>query len=175
VVFEGNTYPASPVLYLCIRVPPPAMALTSWKTFNFFTKSEVPVPADEDGNYPFDVSGSRDMPVPHFLTVVVLQSDLASIASGADSLFLGSSNGYVRVLSRAFKVVRSFRAANSTAASITYLTQIPNTSLLVTIAEDLSSDPVLKVWALDKAEKKTGGPKCLCTVAVQNGRRQFPV
>lgn len=53
--------------------------------------------------------------------------------------------------------------------------QIHETAYLITIAEDLSSDPVLKVWALDKVEKKTGGPKCLSTLAVQNGRRQFPV
>ena len=33
----------------------------------------------------------------------------------------------------------------------------------------------MKVWALDKPEKKTGTPRCLCTVSVQNGRKQFPV
>ena len=32
------------------------MALTSWKAFPFFTASKVPVPADEDGTYVFDVS-----------------------------------------------------------------------------------------------------------------------
>jgi vacuolar protein sorting-associated protein 11 len=53
--------------------------------------------------------------------------------------------------------------------------QIKDTAYLVTISEDLSSEPLLKVWALDKPEKKTGGPKCLSTTAVQNGRRQFPV
>ena len=34
------------------------MALTSWKQFPFFTVSQVPVPADEDGSYVFDVSYS---------------------------------------------------------------------------------------------------------------------
>lgn len=53
--------------------------------------------------------------------------------------------------------------------------QIEGTSLLVTIAEDLLNEPTLKVWALDKPEKKTGSPTCLSTVSVQNGRRQFPV
>jgi hypothetical protein len=52
--------------------------------------------------------------------------------------------------------------------------QINGTSLLVTVAEDLSNEPVLKVWALD-TEKKDGGPRCLSTVSVQNARRQFPV
>jgi vacuolar protein sorting-associated protein 11 len=53
--------------------------------------------------------------------------------------------------------------------------QVENTSLLVTIAEDLPNDPVLKVWALDKTEKKTGAPRCLSAVSVQNARRPFPV
>ena len=53
--------------------------------------------------------------------------------------------------------------------------QIEGTALLVTIAEDLSSEPVLKVWALDKLDKKTGAPKCLSTLEIQNGRRMFPV
>jgi len=53
--------------------------------------------------------------------------------------------------------------------------QVETTSLLVTISEDLSHEPVLKVWALDKTEKKTGGPRCLSTLSIQNGRRQFPV
>ena len=45
----------------------------------------------------------------------------------------------------------------------------------MTIAEDLSNEPVLKVWALDKTEKKDGGPKCLSTLSIHNGRKQFPV
>lgn len=32
------------------------MALTSWKAFPFFSVSKVPVPADEDGTYVFNVS-----------------------------------------------------------------------------------------------------------------------
>lgn len=53
--------------------------------------------------------------------------------------------------------------------------QVDGTALLVTIAEDLSNDPDLKVWALDKTEKKTGAPQCLSTLAVHNSRKQFPV
>ncbi|KAL2444139.1 Vacuolar protein sorting-associated protein 11-like protein [Exophiala dermatitidis] len=132
------------------------MALTSWKEFPFFDVAQVPVPADEDGSYVFD-------------------NDVVSLATGFGSLFLGSSDGSVRILSRALKVVRSFRAADAADASVTHLRQIPDTPFLVTISENLSSDPLLKVWALDKTEKKTGAPRCLCTVAVQNGRRQFPV
>lgn len=69
--------------------------------------------------------------------------------------------------------MRSFRAYD--AGNITHMKQVEGTSLLVTIAEDLSNEPVLKVWALDKPDKKTGIPRCLSMVSVQNGRRQFPV
>ena len=79
----------------------------------------------------------------------------------------------MRILSRAFKVVRSFKAHDS--GAITQMKQVKNTSLLLTVAEDLSNEPVLKVWALDKTEKKTGIPRCLSTLTVKNGRKQFPV
>jgi tetratricopeptide (TPR) repeat protein len=53
--------------------------------------------------------------------------------------------------------------------------QIEGTSLLITIAEDLSNEPVLKVWALDKPVKKTGLPTCTSTLSIQNGRKPFPI
>lgn len=71
--------------------------------------------------------------------------------------------------------MRSFQASDTHGASITHLRQIPDTPYLVSLSEDLSSEPSLRVWALDKIDKKTGGPKCLSTVNVQNGRRQFPI
>jgi hypothetical protein len=53
--------------------------------------------------------------------------------------------------------------------------QVQGTSLLVTIAEDMPREPVLKVWALDKLEKKTGIPRCVSTLPINNGRKPFPV
>lgn len=76
-------------------------------------------------------------------------------------------------MSQAFKVVRAFKAHE--AGAIRYMKQVEGTSLLVTIAEDLSEEPVLKVWALDKLEKKTGIPRCQSTLTVHNGRKQFPI
>jgi hypothetical protein len=40
---------------------------------------------------------------------------------------------------------------------------------------DANNAPVLKVWALDKPVKKTGIPTCLSTVAINNGKKPFPV
>lgn len=79
----------------------------------------------------------------------------------------------VRILSSAFKVRESFQAHDI--GSITHMKQVEGTSLLVTIAEDLSNEPVLKVWALDKIVKKTGIPTCQSTLSIQNGRRPFPI
>lgn len=47
--------------------------------------------------------------------------------------------------------------------------------MLVTLGEDLSNEPVLKVWALDKLDKKTSMPTCISSVVIQTGRRQFPI
>jgi len=46
------------------------MALTNWKAFPFFQVSQVPVPADEDGTYVFDVRIDFPMDIaPKSLTV----------------------------------------------------------------------------------------------------------
>ncbi|KAJ5560882.1 Zinc finger RING-type [Penicillium sp. DV-2018c] len=100
------------------------------------------------------------------------QSDLSSICTGSANLFVGTTDGFVHIVSSAFRVVRSFKAHDT--GSITHMRQINDTALLVTVSEDLSNEPILKVWALD-TERKDGGPKCLSTVSVQNARRQFPI
>ena len=38
----------------------------------------------------------------------------------------------------------------------------------------MSSEPVLKVWALDKPVKKTGLPTCLSTIQINNGKKRKP-
>jgi vacuolar protein sorting-associated protein 11 len=100
-------------------------------------------------------------------------NEVSSLCSGSDSLFLGSFDGYVRIVGPSWKVVRSFQAHET--GRITHMRQIDGTSLLVTVSEDLSNEPVLKVWALDKPVKKTGLPTCLSTLNIHNGRKQFPV
>ncbi|KAF2995843.1 hypothetical protein E8E13_002838 [Curvularia kusanoi] len=129
------------------------MAVTPWQ-FKFFDVSQVKLADDE----------SAFLAEPGNTTCVV---------AGSESIFVGSADGIVRILSQAFKVVRTFQAHD--AGAITYMKQIEGTALLVTIAEDLSSEPVLKVWALDKLEKKTGIPRCQSTLQIQNGRKQFPI
>ncbi|KAL9104803.1 MAG: hypothetical protein Q9163_000301 [Psora crenata] len=130
------------------------MALTSWKIFNFFDVSQVKPPDGENSN-------------------LFHSNEFSCLCSGSENIFVASKDGHVRILSQAFKIVRSWRAHET--GTITQLKQVEGTALLVTIAEDLSNEPVLKVWALDKTEKKTGAPKCLSTLGIHNGRKQFPI
>ncbi|OGM51222.1 vacuolar protein sorting protein (VPS11) [Aspergillus bombycis] len=128
------------------------MALTSWKAFNFFDVSSVKLPEESSS---------------------IFNSDISSLCTGSSNLFLGSTDGFVHLISPSFKLLRSFKASEG--GPITHIKQIEGTSLLVTIADDASHEPALKVWALDKTEKKTGAPKCLSTTPVQNARRPFPI
>jgi len=130
------------------------MALTSWKTFDFFEVSQVNPPDDESRSF-FD------------------NNEISCVCSGSESLFLGSHDGVVRILSSSFKILRTFQAHDT--GSITHMKQVEGTSLLVTISEDISNEPVLKVWALDKPVKKTGLPTCQSTLSIQNGRKPFPI
>ncbi|KAH7133056.1 hypothetical protein B0J13DRAFT_92789 [Dactylonectria estremocensis] len=129
------------------------MAL-SWKSFDFFDVAQIPLPADEtqqlfEGN------------------------EISSVCTGSDSLFVGSHDGWVSIIGAAWNVVRRFQAHEI--GSITHMRQVEGTSVLVTVAEDMSNEPVLKVWALDKLVKKTNLPTCLSTVSINNQRRQFPI
>ena len=69
--------------------------------------------------------------------------------------------------------MRTFKAHDT--GTITQIKQAEGTALLITISEDLSNEPLMKVWALDQTDKKTGSPKCLSTLSIHNGRKQFPV
>ncbi|KAF2018670.1 vacuolar protein sorting-associated protein 11 [Aaosphaeria arxii CBS 175.79] len=129
------------------------MAVTPWQ-FKFFDVTQVKLPDDESS----------------FLSE---PGNITSVISGSESIFFGSSDGVVRIVSQAFKVVRSFKAHET--GAITHMKQVSGTALLVTISEDLSNEPVLKVWALDKLEKKTGIPRCQSTLTIHNGRKQFPI
>ncbi|TWU73892.1 hypothetical protein ED733_002906 [Metarhizium rileyi] len=126
----------------------------SWKSFDFFEVSHLSLPDDETRNL-FDTN------------------EISSICSGSDSLFVGGSDGSVSIIGKSWKVVRKFQAHD--VGRVTHMRQVEGTSLLVTVAEDLSGEPVLKAWALDKLVKKTNMPTCLSTLTVNNGRRQFPI
>lgn len=86
---------------------------------------------------------------------------------------MGTDDGTVNCLDQNFKLARSWRAYE--AGSINNIKQITDTAYVFTLAEDLIHEPELKVWNVDQTERKTGYPKLLCTLTVQNARKNFPV
>ncbi|KAK3490501.1 vacuolar protein sorting-associated protein 11 [Neurospora hispaniola] len=134
------------------------MALT-WRSFDFFDATKIKIADDE--------------------TRALFESNaISSVCSGSDSLFLGTYDGHVHIVGRSWKIVRTFKAYET--GPITHMRQVEGTSLLVTVAEEPSTSdainqPLLKVWALDKPAKKTGIPTCLSTVAINNGKKPFPI
>jgi len=97
---------------------------------------------------------------------------VSCIAAGSENIFTGTPDGFIHSLDKSFKSARSWKAHD---ANVSHIKHIEDTSYLLSIAEDLVHEPELKVWTLDQTEKRTGNPKCLCTVTVQNGRKNFPV
>lgn len=79
----------------------------------------------------------------------------------------------MHIFSKAFKRIRSFIAHDE--GAIVHLKQVEGTSLLVTVSEDMQTEPTLKVWALDKPDKKTGVPRCQSSITIHNNRKQFPI
>ncbi|KPM45580.1 hypothetical protein AK830_g904 [Neonectria ditissima] len=137
-----------------IKTPKCVKMALSWKSFDFFDVAQIALPAEEtqqlfEGN------------------------EIASICTGSDSLFLGSYDGWVSIIGKAWNVIRRFQAHDT--GAITHMRQVEGTSVLVTVSEDMSSEPVMKVWALDKLVKKTNMPTCLSTLSINNGRKQFPI
>jgi len=84
-----------------------------WKTFDFFEVSQVRPPDDESKSF-------------------FQNNEISCVCSGSESLFLGSYDGTVRILSSSFKILRTFQAHD--VGSITQMKQVEGTSLLVTIA-----------------------------------------
>lgn len=84
-----------------------------WKSFDFFEVSQVNS-TDEESRSFFE------------------SNEISCVCSGSESLFLGSHDGFVRIVSPAFKILRTFQAHDT--GSITHMKQVEGTSLLVTIA-----------------------------------------
>lgn len=97
---------------------------------------------------------------------------MSCVVPGPKNIFAGTPSGLIHSLDQSFKASRSWKAHE---ANVSHIKHIEDSSYLVSLAEDLVHEPELKVWALDQTEKKSTSPKCLCTLTVQNGRKNFPV
>lgn len=84
-----------------------------WKSFDFFDVSQVKLAEDDETRAFFD------------------SNEISSVCSGSDSLFLGSSDGHVRIVGPSWRIVRSFQAHEG--IRISHMRQVEGTSLLVTV------------------------------------------
>ncbi|KAK9481024.1 hypothetical protein V1514DRAFT_65848 [Lipomyces japonicus] len=124
------------------------MAPAAWRHFNFFDVLPIRDPnlTDDDGPLYSD-------------------PNVSALCSGSGSLFLGTTKGVVKIVSQSLKLQVSF-VAHDNGATITHISQVPDTAYLITIAESESVEPQLKIWSLDKADKKSDGPKCNTSINI---------
>ncbi|KAK9461542.1 uncharacterized protein V1516DRAFT_648670 [Lipomyces oligophaga] len=123
------------------------MSLTQWRQFNFFDSIPIrdPSVADEDGPLYSD-------------------TNVSAVCSGSGMLYLGTSDGFVKIVSRSLKLQVSFTAHEK--MEISYMEQIEGTPILITVAESETVEPQIKFWMLDTPDKKSQGPKCNSTITV---------
>ncbi|KAH9952033.1 hypothetical protein B0H21DRAFT_715451 [Amylocystis lapponica] len=98
--------------------------------------------------------------------------EISTIISSSAGPLVADIHGSVFLLSRDFEVVKSWLA--HTGGRVTHMAE--RKGILVTLGEeDAARHPFLKVWDLEKTEKKTGAPVLLRSAKVQSGNRPHPV
>lgn len=92
---------------------PPTDLSLQWKSFDFFDVTPVKL-ADDETRHLFE------------------NNEISCVTSGSENLFLGSYDGFVRIVGSGWKVVQSFRAHD--VGAVTHMRQVEGTALLVTVA-----------------------------------------
>ncbi|KAK9466500.1 hypothetical protein V1512DRAFT_263743 [Lipomyces arxii] len=124
------------------------MALAAWRQFTFFDSLPIrdPAVADDDGPLYSD-------------------SNVSAVCAGSGSLYLATNRGVVKIVSKSLKLQVSF-VAHDNAGAITYMVQQDGSPNLVTVAESELSEPQIRIWSLDKPDKKSNGPKCNTSINI---------
>lgn len=86
---------------------------SQWKSFDFFDVTQITLPDDE-------------------VRQLFEGNEISSICTGSDSLFVGTLDGYVSIIGKAWTTVRRFQAHEI--GAITQMKQVEGTSVLVTVA-----------------------------------------
>lgn len=133
-----------------------ALLTFQWRHFNFFDITPIKDPAIADNG--------------------ALYSDpaLTAICPARKSVFFATSNATIREFDQELQLTHSFTAYEAD-WSVTFMRYLTGTSLLLTIGELVGTGPVIKLWNLDKRDKKTNDPACHSTVHVTNGDNTFPI
>ncbi|BFZ62617.1 Vacuolar protein sorting-associated protein 11 [Saitoella coloradoensis] len=130
------------------------MALASWRHFNFFDSAQVKDPSDTTKSPAIFRDPSANI-----------------ICSGGGHVFVGDRNGRIHILNDKFQVIRAFTAHQD--GGVTHLLH-NGRDLLLSIGDDNVAGPHLKLWQLDKIDKKTGVPRIATTYVLRRGE-PFPI
>ncbi|ODQ66416.1 hypothetical protein NADFUDRAFT_69604 [Nadsonia fulvescens var. elongata DSM 6958] len=136
------------------------MSLSSWRHFNFFEGAPIRDPC----------SGNEDN---------LLYSDptLSAICAADERVFFAvtkSAGILVKGFDQDLGLVNSW-VAYASGWTVSYMKYIPEARILITVAENLGSPVLVKLWSLKKLDKKTNQPKCQSTLSVVNGSNTYPI
>jgi hypothetical protein len=126
-----------------------------WRQFNFFEKEQIYDPIER----------SRS---PKWLQ----NMDITSWTNGRGHLIFGDSAGLITLVNYSLNLNYSYPAHPS---SITQVKIMKYKNILISVGEDESSVPNIKVWNLDKMNKNTKSPVCLRTIKVNHAGKISPV
>jgi len=126
-----------------------------WRQFNFFEKEQIYDPIER----------SRS---PKWLQ----NMDITSWTNGRGHLIFGDSAGLITLVNYSLNLNYSYPAHPS---SITHVKIMKYKNILVSVGEDESLVPNIKVWNLDKMNKNTKSPVCLRTIKVNHAGKISPV
>lgn len=115
-------------------------SLPQWKSFDFFDVAQINLPTDE-------------------VQQLFESNEISSVATGSDSLFIGSHDGWVSIISKTWNVLRRFQAHDI--GSITHMRQVEGTSVLVTVAVSraVMLPAVENLYMCSGSDMVAGGPK----------------
>ncbi|KAH6902717.1 vacuolar membrane protein [Coprinopsis sp. MPI-PUGE-AT-0042] len=133
-----------------------AAAAPAWRQFPFFDVVPVKDPHDLDSSpYTFKVA-----------------TEISTVASSSRGMLVADIHGSVHLLNRDFETVTSWVA--HVAGRVTHM--VERNGILVTLGEeDTVKSPLLKIWAIEDRDKKTGSPMLLRSAKVQQSNRPHPV
>ncbi|KAH7108049.1 hypothetical protein BKA62DRAFT_648793 [Auriculariales sp. MPI-PUGE-AT-0066] len=128
----------------------------AWQQFAFF--EAVPVSDIHD------LASSPD--------VFKIPAEISTLVRASVGLLLADLQGLIHVLDRDFEPVRSWAA--HVGGRVTHM--VEQKGILVTLGEEDSvRHPLLKIWDLNRTDKRTGYPVLLRSVKVQHDNRPHPI
>ncbi|KAJ3114405.1 Vacuolar protein sorting-associated protein 11, partial [Nowakowskiella sp. JEL0407] len=145
----------------------------SWKQFPFFDRELINDHSDPTSPPSWlKVLHPTPSTACNYSLVNSQDTEVTASASGKGHLFFGDKSGNIIVLNHYLSVVLNWSAHPN---KVTNLIKLSAKNLLVSVGEDESGVPIVKVWNLDKLDKNTRNPVLSRSNKIQLGSRVFPV